>query len=493
MSLPFDNSYARLPARFYERIAPTPVKSPRVVAFNKTLALDLGLSLELFEDARAAEYLSGNVLWPGSEPLALAYAGHQFGGFSPKLGDGRAHLLGEISTEDGQRYDIQLKGSGPTAFSRGGDGRAALGPVLREYLVSESMHALGVPTTRALAAVTTGEPVHRDTVRPGAILTRVAGSHLRVGTFEYFGDRGDTDALKILVDYALTRHFSTISRDSETSQSPFPAAHLLDCVITAQAQLIAHWMGLGFVHGVMNTDNCTISGETIDYGPCAFLDAFDPSRTFSSIDRGGRYAFAQQPMIAQWNLARLAEALLPLLGSDESQAVSTATDLLHQFPERYDAYRTEISARKLGVTSKEQANILDRELNTLMAAEKADFTCAYYSLRKAVRGDSEQFLTLFPKEPHRAQAWLDRYRDEQKRESASGRSGLETMNTSNPLYIPRNLLVEDVLESAEEGELEPFFRLLSAVQAPYIEVAELADLARPPGAEQWSHVTFCGT
>lgn len=493
MSLPFDNSYARLPERFYERVAPAPVKSPQIVTFNKTLAQDLGLSLEIFEDARAAEYLSGNILWPGSEPLALAYAGHQFGGFSPKLGDGRAHLLGEITTKDGERYDIQLKGSGPTAFSRGGDGRAALGPVLREYLVSESMHALGVPTTRALAAVTTGEPVHRDNVRPGAVLTRVAASHLRVGTFEYFSARGDTEALQILVDYALSRHFSPKSRNPATSQSPFPAVHLLDCVITAQAQLIAHWMSLGFVHGVMNTDNCTISGETIDYGPCAFLDAFDPSRTFSSIDRGGRYAFAKQPMIAQWNLARLAEALLPLLGSDESQAVSTATDLLHQFPERYGAYRAELSSRKLGVTSIEQASILERDLNALMAAEKADFTYSYYSLRKAAQGDAAQFLTLFPKEPHRAQEWLDRYLDEQKRESASGKSGRETMKTSNPLYIPRNLLMEDVLDSAEDGSLEPFFRLLSAVQAPYTEVAELADLATPPGAQQWSHVTFCGT
>lgn len=487
MSLSFDNSYARLPGRFYQRIAPVPVKAPRLVFVNRTLAGSLGLPSSAFEDPQAAEYLSGNALWPGSEPLALAYAGHQFGGFSPQLGDGRAHLLGEIVALSGQRFDLQLKGSGPTSFSRGGDGRAALGPVLREYLVSESMHALGVPTTRALAVVTTGEPIHRETVLPGAILARVASSHLRVGTFEYFGARGDVDALRLLVEYALNRHFPGVKSDRA------PAAVLLDSVINAQAKLVAHWMSLGFVHGVMNTDNCTISGETIDYGPCAFLDAFDPARTFSSIDRGGRYAFARQPMIAQWNLARLAEALLPLVHSDEGHAVETATELLGQFPQRYDEFRKIHSAKKLGLASFEQAAILDQELQTIMASEKADFTLTYYYLGAARRGESESFLSLFEKTQSSAEDWLRRYQEAALVEARATAGGQEAPKVRNPLYIPRNLRVEEALDAANDGDFDPFFHLLRAVQAPFDELPEFADFKTPPGREQWSHVTFCGT
>lgn len=487
MSLPFDNSYARLPERFFERTAPVPVKNPKLVVFNEALAESLGLPDSLSQDPRASDYFSGNALWPGSEPLALAYAGHQFGGFSPKLGDGRAHLLGELVTPAGQRFDVQLKGSGPTSFSRGGDGRAALGPVLREYLVSESMHALGVLTTRALAVVTTGEPVHREAVLPGAILTRIAASHLRVGTFEYFGSRGDTEALSLLVDHALSRHFPTVEPTAS------PARALLDCVISAQAKLVAHWMSLGFVHGVMNTDNCTISGETIDYGPCAFLDAFDPARTFSSIDRGGRYAFGRQPMVAQWNLARLAEALLPIVHPNEEQAVATATDLLRQFPERYDEYRKAHSARKLGILSSERAALLDQELQAIMAEEKADFTLTYYYLGLARSGDTESLLSLFENARPKAEAWLLRYQDAIREESQSRAPGERAPELKNPLYIPRNLKVEDVLDAAQEGDFEPFFRLLRAIRAPFDELPEFSDLKTPPGREQWSHVTFCGT
>lgn len=497
MSLPFDNSYARLPERFYQRTRPTPVKSPKLVVFNQALSESLGLPDSLSKDPRAADYFSGNALFPDSEPLALAYAGHQFGGFSPQLGDGRAHLLGEIVTPKGQRFDIQLKGSGPTAFSRGGDGRAALGPVLREYLVSESMHALGVPTTRSLAAVTTGEPIHRATVLPGAVLTRLASSHLRVGTFEYFGARGDTEALALLVNYALSRHYPSVERSSSSAQV------LLDCVISAQAKLVAHWMSIGFVHGVMNTDNCTISGETIDYGPCAFLDAFDPTRTFSSIDHGGRYAYERQPVIAQWNLARLAEALLPLIHEDEEQAVATATELLRRFPERYREYRDAHSATKLGIAAIEYAARLDQELQGLMAEERADFTLTYYYLDQARKGDAESFLGLFENTRPKANEWLHRYQAAVAQESndrvnsdrvSRDRAPQENTPTlRNPLYIPRNLALEDALDAAQEGDLNPFFRLLRAVQAPFDELPEFADLKTPPGREQWSHVTFCGT
>ena len=343
MKLPFDNTYARLPERFYARVTPTKVQAPRIVKVNRVLAEALGLDAVALASPEGAEVLAGNQVAEGSEPIALAYAGHQFGNFVRQLGDGRAILLGEVVGKDGARRDVQLKGSGRTPFSRGGDGRAALGPVLREYVVSEAMAALGIPTTRALAAVTTGESVAREERLPGAVLTRVAASHLRVGTFEYFAARGDRDALSTLASYALARHYP------DAAGTGNDALALLERVIDAQAQLVARWLGVGFIHGVMNTDNTSISGETIDYGPCAFLDEYDPSKRFSAIDERGRYAFANQPAIAHWNMAVLAEALLPLLAPEEGEAVHLATVLLNRFPSIFEAARAKVYGAKLGL------------------------------------------------------------------------------------------------------------------------------------------------
>jgi serine/tyrosine/threonine adenylyltransferase len=374
MSLSFDNTYARLPEHFYERIAPTPVSEPSWLATNARLAALLGIaSDELSSDAMLSA-LAGNRLLEGSEPIALAYAGHQFGGFSPKLGDGRAVLLGEVLGIDGARRDIQLKGSGPTSFSRRGDGRAAIGPVLREFIVSEAMFALGVPTTQSLAAVATGEPVFRETMLPGAVLTRVASSHLRVGTFEYFGRRGDADALLTLTNYALERHYS------EHQGSEFAPLALLDAVMTAQATLIAKWMNLGFVHGVMNTDNCSIAGETIDYGPCAFLDVYDPARTFSSIDHGGRYAFGNQSRIGLWNMARLAEALLPLFGDVNEATVRQLEERLGGFESRFEGRYGAGLCAKLGLEHRAENVELGRQLLQLMQQGRVDFTQAFRRL-----------------------------------------------------------------------------------------------------------------
>ncbi len=484
MSLSFDNSYARLPERFYQRTAPAQASDPKLLLKNEALAAELGIPADVLSGERAAEYFSGTSLLPTSEPLALAYAGHQFGGFVPQLGDGRAHLLGEVLAPDGRRYDIQLKGSGPTHFSRGGDGRAALGPVLREYLVSEAMHALGIPTSRSLAVTTTGEPVYRQSPLPGAVLTRVASSHLRVGTFEYFAARQDAEGLRILVDYALERHYPD-QRDARP-----PAETLLDCVISAQASLIAHWMSVGFVHGVMNTDNCTISGETIDYGPCAFLDAYDEARTFSSIDRGGRYAYFNQPQIAQWNMARLAEALLPLFGGHEEEAVTRATALLRQFPSRYQAKLRHLAAERLGVPDADAALALDKRLRALLSDDRADFTFTYSLLEEVAKGQTETFLAQFPKAKQDASSFCDDYRQARAQPANDPDQAIQSRT---PLYIPRNHWVEEALEEAQEGNLELFNRLLEAVRNPWVPSDRFDDFARPPGPEQWSHVTFCGT
>ena len=351
----FDNSYARLPPRFYARLPPTPVRSPSTVKVNYPLAEELGLEAMRLESAGGAAVLSGNLVPEWADPLAMAYAGHQFGHFVPQLGDGRAILLGEIIGPDGTRRDLQLKGAGRTPFSRRGDGRAALGPVLREYIISEAMHALGIPTTRSLAVVTTGEPVVRETVLPGAVLTRVAASHLRIGTFEYFAAQGDHEALTILAEYAIARHYPALQA------RPTPSLALLAAVREAHAALMARWMQVGFIHGVMNTDNMTISGETIDYGPCAFMDAYDPAAVFSSIDHYGRYAFGNQPRIAYWNLARFADTLLPLLDDNHDKAIAMAADTINQFPASFERYWREGMRRKLGLVSEQpdDAGLID--------------------------------------------------------------------------------------------------------------------------------------
>jgi serine/tyrosine/threonine adenylyltransferase len=502
MPSPLENSYTRLPERLYERIRPASVEQPELLLFNEPLARELGLTVEEFVGGAGAELLSGRSLWPGSIPLALGYAGHQFGNFVPQLGDGRAHLLGEIVTSFGARYDIQLKGSGPTKYSRGGDGRAALGPVLREYLVSEAMFALGVPTTRALAAVTTGLPVYRQSVLPGAILTRVAKSHLRIGTFEYRAAQEDVEGLSALVDYALERHFP----DSDDGRPP--ALRLLDSVISVQAQLIAQWMHLGFVHGVMNTDNCMISGETIDYGPCAFLDTYEPTRTFSSIDRVRRYAFHHQPAVALWNLARLAESLLPLIHPEEEKAARLATDVLKEFQSRYDSSYARICGKKLGVGDAKAALKLNSELLSLMRESRADFTLTYRALADCAKSqDFGILLARLGDTEHLSEAartthndvlsdWIERYQQALDTEPQTRSERVTLMRQANPLFIPRNHRVEEVLSAAQTGDMAPFHRLLRAVQNPFETPApesDLHDLAAPPGDEQWSHVTFCGT
>ena len=489
----FDNTYARLPDRFYVRLDPTPVATPRLVRVNVELAERLGLDADALKSEEGVAILAGNRVAEGAEPLAQAYAGHQFGSFVPQLGDGRANLLGEVVGCDGVRYDIQLKGSGRTPFSRGGDGRAALGPVLREYIVSEAMAALGVPTTRALAAVTTGERVLRDTAVPGAVLTRVAASHLRVGTFQYFAARRDAEGLRVLADYAIARH------DPEAAQSEVPYRALLEGVIARQAKLVAQWMLLGFVHGVMNTDNTSISGETIDYGPCAFLEAYDPGKVFSSIDRGGRYAFGNQHRAAGWNLARLAEALLPVLaleaGSEEG-AIAVANEALAGFEPQFEAARSAGLRRKVGLlTEREGDAVLAEDLLRRMGENEADFTLTFRRLCDATidnKGDAG-VRALFA-DPAAFDGWAAGWRRRLEAEGGDGQARAAAMRRVNPLIIPRNHLVEEALSAASERQdFQPFEDLLEAVSRPFEERPGLERYAVPARPEELVHATFCGT
>ncbi|MCP1364810.1 YdiU family protein, partial [Halomonas sp. BBD48] len=373
----FTLRYARLPERFYERFDPVPVKAPELVAFNRTLAEELGFDLEAFDADQAAAWFAGNQVPPGAEPLAMAYAGHQFGNFVPRLGDGRAVLLGEVTDRQGRLRDIQLKGAGCTPFSRGGDGRAPLGPVLREYLVSEAMHAMGIPTTRALAAVTTGERVVRRVPEPGGVVTRVASSHIRVGTFQYFATRGDIDGVRTLADHVIERHFPELLERPEEERY----LGLLEAVQARQAALVARWMGVGFIHGVMNTDNTAISGETIDFGPCAFMEAYDPRKVFSSIDAGGRYAYGNQPGIIQWNLARFAETLLPLIDAEQERAIERATKVIEAYPARYESEWLAVMRAKLGLEHEEEGDAeLAGSLLEALHAGRADFTLSFRQL-----------------------------------------------------------------------------------------------------------------
>ena len=431
--------------------------------------------------------LAGNQVAEGSEPLAIAYAGHQFGHFVPQLGDGRANLLGEVIGRDGKGYDLQLKGSGPTPFSRRGDGRAALGPVLREYCLSEAMAALGVPTTRALAAVLTGEAVMREGMVPGAVLTRVAASHVRVGTFQYFAARRDTEGLRVLADYALARHYP------ELAEAAKPYRALLDGVIGRQARLVARWMLLGFIHGVMNTDNMSISGETIDYGPCAFLEVYEPEKVYSSIDQQGRYRYSNQPHAAHWNLTRLAEALLPLLAEEEGgeeAAVESAQGALAEFGRQYEEARLAGMRRKLGlITTREGDEALAEDLLAVMAAGKADFTRTFRGLGAAAQGDN-RVRELFA-EPAAFDAWAVAWRMRLAQEDGTGRA--ETMRMANPLFIPRNHLVEEVIRAGVQGDFALFAALVEVGQKPYEEQAgkeRFSAVARP---EECVRATFCGT
>jgi uncharacterized protein YdiU (UPF0061 family) len=486
----FDNSYARLPDRFYARVAPTKVGDPRIVRINRPLAELLGASPDQLASSTGASLLVGNEIPFGAEPLALAYAGHQFGGFVPQLGDGRAILLGEVVGKDGQRRDIQLKGSGRTPFSRGGDGRAALGPVLREYLVSEAMAALGIPTTRALAVATTGESVVREEVLPGAILTRVAASHLRVGTFEFFAARSDREALVALTAHALARHYP------HAAGSGNDALALLECVIDAQANLIALWLGVGFVHGVMNTDNTAISGETLDYGPCAFLDQYDPRKKFSSIDHGGRYAFANQPRIAQWNMARLAETLLDLLSDNQEEAIRVAMERLARFPERFEAAHLRVLRAKLGLLRDEPGDrALADDLLGRMAENHVDYTLFFRRLCASAADPAAdaEVLSLFD-QPDAFRAWADTWRQRLAAEPLAPAARASSMRRANPAFIPRNHRIEEAIEAAvRRGDFTPFDVLADVLARPYDDQPEHAYLGDPPGPEQRDYQTFCGT
>ncbi len=478
----FDNSYARLPEVFYTRVNPTPVAQPRLVLFNRPLARSLGLDPAAFTDPDAAALFTGNQILPGAESIAQAYAGHQFGNLT-RLGDGRAILLGEQMTPTGERFDIQLKGAGPTAYSRRGDGRAALGPMLREYLISEAMHALGIPTTRSLAVATTGEPVFREQTLPGAVLTRVAASHIRVGTFEYFAALGDTVALRLLTDHTLRRHYP------EQAEFDNPAVGLLEEAMERQASLIAHWMRVGFVHGVMNTDNIALSGETIDYGPCAFVDAYDPAAVFSSIDRHGRYAFGQQAAIAAWNLARLAEALLPILHPKPETALARANEVLESFSGRFHRRWLAALRAKLGLFSVEPDDAaLAEELLSWMHQTRADYTHTFRNLRP--------HATSEPTSPGEAAftAWHQRWTERLARQPQSGMEVVRLMNAHNPAVIPRNHVVESALAAAATGNnLAPLERLNVALAAPYDATAQPAALLNPPPAGTRTCRTFCGT
>ena len=489
----FENSYARLPEKFYARVAPTPVPAPRLVKLNLELAERLGLDSAELASPEGVEVLAGSRVAAGSEPLAMAYAGHQFGNFVRQLGDGRANLLGEVIGRDGVRYDIQLKGAGRTPFSRNGDGRAALGPVLREYIVSEAMAAFGVPTTRALAAVTTGQPVYRETSLPGAVLTRVATSHLRVGSFQYFFGQGDVDGVRTLADYAIARHYP------EAKQAARPYRAFLDGVIARQGHLVAQWMLLGFIHGVMNTDNTSISGETIDYGPCAFMEAYDPRTVFSSIDRQGRYAYSNQPHAMHWNLTRLAETLLPLLvaeeGSDEA-GLASAHEALEKFAVHFETARDAGMRRKLGFTQEhEEDAALVEDLLKRMAENRADFTLTFRRLCDAAAGvEGNQGVRALFADPAAFDAWEIAWRQRLAKESVSPDERAAQMRRVSPAFIPRNHIVEAALEAAmEQEDFQPFEELLEVLAHPYEDLPGKGRYALPARPEEYVHQTFCGT
>jgi uncharacterized protein YdiU (UPF0061 family) len=484
----FDNSYARLPAHFFARQLPSAAEAPLLVMLNEPLAIELGLDVAALQ-RDGAEIFSGNALPEGADPLAMAYAAHQFGGFVPRLGDGRAILLGEVIDINGKRRDIQLKGAGQTPFSRRGDGRAALGPAMREYLVSEAMFALGLPTTRALALVTTGQPVYRETTLPGAVFTRVAGSHIRVGTFQFFAARGDVEGTRALADYVIDRHYPRV-RDSIR-----PYLALFEAITERQAALIAGWLHVGFIHGVMNTDNMTISGETIDFGPCAFMDAYDPATVFSSIDRQGRYAYANQPAIGQWNLARLGETMLPLFDDDLDTATELANGIIKGFGARFQAHWLDGMRRKIGLATEEDGDLdLVQALLALMQAETADFTLTFRRLADLAENDDDAAFAGSFATPEAAGPWLDRWRQRLARESQTPPQRGKAMRAVNPAFIPRNHRVEQAIVAAvEEGDFSLFHALLDLLSKPYDDQPAFAAYAEPPKPAERVLQTFCGT
>lgn len=482
MNIRFDNSYARLPERFFVKQEPAPVPAPTLIRCNHVLAGRLSIDKDWLHSDDGLAMCAGNRVPEGADPLAQAYAGHQFGGFSPQLGDGRALLLGEILDIDGVRQDVQLKGSGRTPFSRGGDGKSALGPVIREYIVSEAMAALGVPTTRALAAVASGERVSRqEGLLPGGVFTRVATSHIRVGTFQYFAARKDAEAVRLLADHAIARHYPDVAGEAK------PYAALLEAVVFRQADLIAQWMSLGFIHGVMNTDNTTISGETIDYGPCAFMDAFHPKCVFSSIDRGGRYAWGNQSNIGLWNVTRFAETLVPVLSDNQDDAIKTAEQVLSQYSDRFEREYIARFRAKLALSETASVEII-HECLELLSAQAIDFTVFFRRLTKvAAGGESEPVRKLFT-DGAAFDVWWAKWSTE-----ADPVTQLSVMRAVNPVRIPRNHRVEEAIQNAYSGEYTPFHRLVDALASPYTDNAEYSEYEVPPRPEEIVRETFCGT
>lgn len=485
----FDNTYARELEGFYTPCNGDKTPAPQVLRFNAKLASELGLNTADFEGVEGASIFTGAITPVGGAALAMAYAGHQFGGFSPQLGDGRAILVGEILDHAGSRFDLHLKGSGRTPYSRGGDGKAVLGPVLREYLLGEAMFALGIKTTRALAATLTGEKIMRDGYEPGAVLARVAASHLRVGTFQYFAARRKTAKLKQLADYTIARHYPEVSNRDDRYLAFFQK------VCETQANLVASWVSIGFVHGVMNTDNMTISGETIDYGPCAFMDSYDPAAVFSSIDKRGRYAYGNQPTIAQWNLSRLAETLIELVNPDDSDdAISQLTDVINAFPTLYQTAWLKRMRSKLGLIRDLPEDLdLANELHLAMEGQNVDFTQLFRALSSAVKGDTSPVRALFDAPEIGFDIWLERYEARQLQEDTSAAARATAMNKVNPIYIPRNHRVEEALAAANEGDMKPFDQLLTVLSNPYVEQPNAESYAMPAPDGFGPYTTFCGT
>ena len=489
MTIAFDNSYATLPERFFAKVRPAEASAPRLIRLNRELAAELGLDPDRLAGPQGVEVLAGRRVPEGAASIATAYAGHQFGNFVPQLGDGRAILLGEVLGRDGRRRDLQLKGSGRTPYSRGGDGRAALGPVLREYLVSEAMAALGIPTTRALAAVLTGETVYRETSLPGAVLARVASSHIRVGTFQFFAARGDTDGVRILADHVIARHYP----EAAGAERPYRA--LLDAVIGRQAALVSRWLLVGFIHGVMNTDNMSVAGETIDYGPCAFMDAYHPGTVFSSIDQHGRYAYGNQPRIALWNLTRLAETLLPLLHDDAERATADAEDALKAFAPAFEAVYHAGLRHKIGLTTEREGDLqLAGDLLRRMAENEADFTLTFRHLADAAgpNGNAEPARSRFI-DPTSFDGWAEGWRARLAEDGQDPATRRAAMRAVNPAFIPRNHRVEAAIQAGLRDDFAPFEALTKVLARPFDDQPDHGAYMDPPALEERVTQTFCGT
>ena len=484
----FDNSYQNLPQDFFERINPVPVKDPQLIIFNNDLGRSLGIDQKI-NKKELANIFSGNEILKGSSPIALAYAGHQFGNFVNQLGDGRAVLLGEVSTPNQERFDMQLKGSGQTRFSRQGDGRSPLGPVIREYVVSEAMNALGIPSTRSLAAVTTGEKVFREVFLPGGILTRIAKSHIRVGTFEYFATQKNTKNLKTLADYTIKRHFLSLKDVAN------PYLSLLEIVSERQIELISKWMGVGFIHGVMNTDNTSIVGETIDYGPCAFMDEYNPSTVFSSIDAHGRYAFGNQPLIAQWNMACFANSLLGLIDKDTEKATSKAQKVINNFPNKMSEAVMSVMCKKIGLDStKTNSQEALTKLLRIMLDNKSDYTLTFRYLSEIIKGKRDSSFKQQFLEHNQISNWLKEWKELIKDQDLAKKEIVLSMESSNPVFIPRNHLVERAIEAAvENNDFSEMKTLLTILSNPYEEQSKYGEYMKPPKPLEVVHQTFCGT